>query len=199
VGWGGQTAETEAEAAALCLASWQNFRPLIHVTREDFDAITHDRALCDSEGAIDAAGFEAMMREQVSPSRRKRRVIRVPAPPCSSWCARCRADSAVRRLAIDCCAGRQLRNYALSRLSKSYSRSAAESAAAEFCALKMLMIQQLKTESQHAILRADIRQARSSPAPPAPAHPPPLSRPLKLSTHFCRSLSIRSEAFLLGS
>ncbi len=43
----------------------QNFRPLIHVTRTDFDAITHDRALCDADGAIDAAGFEIMMREQV--------------------------------------------------------------------------------------------------------------------------------------
>jgi hypothetical protein len=29
------------------------------------DAITHDRALCNPDGAIGAAGFEAMMREQV--------------------------------------------------------------------------------------------------------------------------------------
>ncbi len=35
------------------------------MTGADFDAITHDRALCDADGAIDAAGFEAMMREQV--------------------------------------------------------------------------------------------------------------------------------------
>jgi hypothetical protein len=35
------------------------------MTAADFDDITHDRALCDAEGAIDAAGFEAMMREQV--------------------------------------------------------------------------------------------------------------------------------------
>ncbi len=45
---------------------WQNFRPMIHMTAEDFDTITHGRALCDADGAIDAAGFEIMMREQVS-------------------------------------------------------------------------------------------------------------------------------------
>ncbi len=71
-------------------------------------------------------------------------------PPCACFCA---------VPAVDAPACPQLRNYALSRLSQSYSRSAAEAAAAEFCALKMLMIQQLKAESQHAILRADIRQA----------------------------------------
>ena len=45
---------------------WQNFWPMIHMTAADFDAITHGRALCDADGAIDAAGFEIMMREQVS-------------------------------------------------------------------------------------------------------------------------------------
>ena len=54
--------------------------------------------------------------------------------------------------------GRQLRDYSLCRLSQSYSRSPAENAAAEFCALKMLMVQQLKAEAQHAVIRADIRQ-----------------------------------------
>jgi hypothetical protein len=71
----------------------------------------------------------------------------------------------------------QLRNYALSRLSQSYSRSAAEAAAAEFCALKMLMIQQLKAESQHAVLRADIRQACPPTHPPNPSESPPTSAP----------------------
>ncbi len=47
------------------LWSWQNFRPLIHMTGADFDAITHERALCDADGAIGAVGFEIMMREQV--------------------------------------------------------------------------------------------------------------------------------------
>jgi hypothetical protein len=35
------------------------------MTVADFDAITHDRALCDANGAIDSVGFETMMREQV--------------------------------------------------------------------------------------------------------------------------------------
>jgi hypothetical protein len=52
----------------------------------------------------------------------------------------------------------QLRNYALLRLSQSFGRSAAETAAAEFCALKILMLQQFKAEHSFAAVRADIRQ-----------------------------------------
>jgi hypothetical protein len=59
----------------------------------------------------------------------------------------------------------QLRTYALSRLSQSYGRSAAEAAAAQFCALKMLLLQQSKSESEHAGLRSDVRQVcRRGPA-----------------------------------
>ena len=61
----GLTQRLRQRVAAVCLRPWQNFRPLIHMTGADFDAITHDKALCDADGAIDAAGFEIMMREQV--------------------------------------------------------------------------------------------------------------------------------------
>ena len=52
----------------------------------------------------------------------------------------------------------QLRTYVLSRLSHSFGRSQVESAAAEFCALKMLMLQQLKTEVEQEALRSDVLQ-----------------------------------------
>jgi hypothetical protein len=63
----------------------QNFRPLIHVTRADFDVMTHDRALCDAEGAINATGFEAMMREQARAPRRARRASRVRRRNGPAW------------------------------------------------------------------------------------------------------------------
>ena len=52
----------------------------------------------------------------------------------------------------------QMCTYALSRMSQSHGRSAAEVAAAEFCALKMLLLNQLQSESQQAALRADMRE-----------------------------------------
>jgi hypothetical protein len=67
--------------------------------------------------------------------------------------------------------GRQLRDYSLCRLSQSYSRSPAENAAAEFCALKMLMVQQLKAESQHAAIRDDIAKVAPLPSHPTSHHP----------------------------
>ncbi len=63
--------------AALRVVPRQNFRPMIHVTRADFDAMTHGRALCDAEGAINATGFEAMMREQARTPQRTRRASSV--------------------------------------------------------------------------------------------------------------------------
>ncbi len=51
-----------------------------------------------------------------------------------------------------------MRTYVLSCLSQSYGWSAAEAAAAEFCALKMLLLQQFKSEFEQAGLRSDVRQ-----------------------------------------
>ena len=43
----------------------QNFKPIIYVTAADFEGLTHNGALCDAHGGIDADAFEAIMREQV--------------------------------------------------------------------------------------------------------------------------------------
>ena len=43
----------------------QNFKPHIHVTAADFEGITRSGALCNSQGNLDAAGFENMMRMEV--------------------------------------------------------------------------------------------------------------------------------------
>ena len=62
--------------------------------------------------------------------------------------------------------GLQLRNYILDRLSRSYGRSSAEAAAAQFCALKMLLLQQLNFEASQAAIHIDLRQVHLSSAWP---------------------------------
>ena len=52
----------------------------------------------------------------------------------------------------------QVHNYALARLSRSNGRSPAESAAAELCALKMIMLRQLHSDVESRALRADVSQ-----------------------------------------
>jgi hypothetical protein len=42
----------------------QNFRPWIHVTPSDFNALTRNRALCDENGNLSPQNFDLMMREQ---------------------------------------------------------------------------------------------------------------------------------------
>ena len=44
----------------------QNFRPWIHLTPSDFNALTRNQALCDEEGMLSSHNFEIMMREQAS-------------------------------------------------------------------------------------------------------------------------------------
>ena len=56
------------------------------------------------------------------------------------------------------CKIQQVRAFALSRLSRSQGRSAAEAAAAELCALKMIMLHQLRSGAEQAALRSEIRK-----------------------------------------
>ncbi len=44
----------------------QNFQPWIHLTPSDFESLTRYGDLCNKEGALEFAGFEAVMREQVT-------------------------------------------------------------------------------------------------------------------------------------
>jgi hypothetical protein len=43
----------------------QNFRPWIHLTPPDFNALTRNRTLCDEDDMLSPQNFEVMMREQV--------------------------------------------------------------------------------------------------------------------------------------
>ena len=44
---------------------WQSFDPPIFVSDSDFVAITNNGALCNADGNIGAAEFEAVLREQI--------------------------------------------------------------------------------------------------------------------------------------
>ena len=43
----------------------QNFSPWIHLTPSDFESLTRHGDLCNKAGALEFAGFETVMREQV--------------------------------------------------------------------------------------------------------------------------------------
>jgi hypothetical protein len=62
--------------------------------------------------------------------------------------------------------GRDNHHHILDRLSRSYGRSSAEAAAAQFCALKMLLLQQLSSEASQAAIHIDLRQVYLSSAWP---------------------------------
>ena len=53
-----------------CNCACQDFNPRIHITESDFVSITDDGRLCDANGQLGPAEFEAVIRRQARATHR---------------------------------------------------------------------------------------------------------------------------------